>query len=358
MTMNRTYTIKDIAACVGVSTSTVSRVLSNAPSAKVVTESTRRKIFDAVEEFGYVPNVNARRLVQNKTNLIGIAIPADDDSSRTHSALLNRSLSETLGGLESVLKLHDYRLLLLFNDAKFQRQREYLRLFKENSVDGMIIWGPRLNEPFWEELCGYKAIEVNSMSSGNTAMSYAGHDNLNAAANITSALLNKGCRRILFIGGDPRISICRERRQGYEQSLARAGIAVEDQPHIDDSTNALNWLFEFEKLLCQPSLPFDAVQCLNDRMALQCGKILLDRHYRIPQDVIITGGDRFPDEYGELLDWKFPVISFEVDCFNLGRLVGHRLLEMLDSESPTVSFRELLPVNLVDPLINYQKATL
>ena len=102
--MNRTYTIKDIAARVGVSPSTISRVLSNAPAANVVSEKTRKQIHAVVEELGYVPNVNASRLVKNKTNLIGVVIPGMEGTNIHSSVLVDRVFNVTLGGIESVLK--------------------------------------------------------------------------------------------------------------------------------------------------------------------------------------------------------------------------------------------------------------
>lgn len=344
--MSRTYTIKDIAQRVGVSTSTVSRVLSNAPAAEMVTEATRQKIHAAVEEFGYVPNVNARRLVQNKTHLVGVVIPAYDVCSAAHSVLLNRGFSETLGGVEDVLKQHDYRILLIFNDEKFQRQKEYLRLFKENSIDGMIIWGPWLNETYWDELNGYRAIQVNSYSSGNTTLPYVGHDNVQAAGDVTAALIARGCRRILYIGGDERISICHERRIGYEQALRNAGIALDSGLCVSQSfpTNELSVFID--RLLEEKKGQFDAVQCISDGVALCCGRMLLKRGYRIPEDVKISGGDRFEDEYGDMLDWKFPVLSFEVKCFQIGQIAARRLLEMIGGEK-NIPSREMLPVRTV-----------
>lgn len=350
--MNRVYTIKDIAERVGVSTSTVSRVLSNAPAANVVTEATRRKIHAAVEEFGYVPNVNARRLVKNKTNLIGVAIPSSDACSHAHSVLLNRSFSETLGGVESILKQHNYRILLIFNDEKFRRQKEYLQLFKENSIDGMMIWGPRLDEPYWEELSGYHAIQANSYSSADTRMPYVGHDNFQAAYDITTTLLSKGRRRILFFGGDDRLSICRERLCGYEKALQDAGIVPDPALRVTGNCTNNNWGTSFEETLSNPNLKFDAVQCLNDGIALCCGKMLLERHYRIPEDIALTGGDRFQDEYGDLLDWKFPVISFEIKCFEIGQIVARKLLQMIENRHQDVPARELLRVQLVDTIPN------
>ena len=344
--MSRTYTIKDIAQRVGVSTSTVSRVLSNAPAAEMVTEATRKRIYSAVEEFGYVPNVNARRLVQNKTHLVGVVIPAYDVSSAAHSVLLNRGFSETLGGVEDVLKQHDYRILLIFNDEKFQRQKEYLRLFKENSIDGMIIWGPRLSESYWDELRGYRAIQVNSYSSTDTALPYVGHDNVRAAGDVTAALIAKGCRRILYIGGDERISICRERRVGYEQALQEAGIAFDPELCVSQNFSPNELSAFFDRLLEEKKGKFDAVQCINDGVALCCGRMLLKRGYRIPEDIKISGGDRVEDEYGDMLDWKFPVLSFEVKCFQIGQIAARRLLEMIGGEKHIPS-RKLLPVRAV-----------
>lgn|GEM_PF-1127695 len=345
--MNRTYTIKDIAARVGVSPSTISRVLSNAPAANVVSEKTRKQIHAVVEELGYVPNVNASRLVKNKTNLIGVVIPGMEGTNIHSSVLVDRVFNVTLGGIESVLKNNNYRILLIFKNDKFVENKEYLRLFRENSVDGLIVWGAHLDDNYWEEAAGYNLLLINSHCERYDNLNYIGHDNVAAARAITRNLIRQGHRNIVYIGGNENISIIRERFEGYQMALAEAGVPF--RPELCFSGNigrqAVNRIAEE---IAAGKLTADAIQCVSDGLALHCGYNLMNHGYRIPEDITLTGGDRIEDEYAAMTDWKFPLPTFRLNSFHMGELAAQNLLHKING-GITVPIRELLPVELVEP---------
>ena len=345
--MNRIYTIKDIATRVGVSPSTISRVLSNSPAANVVSEKTRKHIHAVVEELGYVPNVNASRLVKNKTNLIGVVIPGMEGTNVHSSVLVDRVFNVTLGGIESVLKNNNYRILLIFKNDKFVENKEYLRLFRENSVDGLLVWGARFNDNYWEEASGYNLLMLNSHCEHYDKLNYIGHDNVAAARAITRNLLRQGHRKIVYIGSSEDISIIRERFEGYKLALAEAGVPF--RPELcfsgDIGQKAVNRIAED---IVAGKIDADAVQCVSDGIALHCGYNLMNHGYRIPEDIILTGGDRIEDEYAAMTAWKFPLPTFRLNSFRMGELAAQKLLHKINGDAmPPI--RELLPVELVDP---------
>ncbi len=347
--MNRIYTIKDIAARVGVSPSTISRVLSNSPAANVVSEKTRKHIHTVVEELGYVPNVNASRLVKNKTNLIGVVIPGSGmEGANVHgSVLVDRVFNVTLGGIESVLKNNNYRILLIFKNDKFVENKEYLRLFRENSVDGLLVWGARFNDNYWKEVAEYNLLLINSHCEHYDKLNYIGHDNVAAARAITRNLLHQGYRQIVYLGGNKEISIIRERFEGYQAALAEAGVPFRPELCFFDEfdSNAINRITE---QIVTGKLDADAIQCFCDGVALHCGNNLMNRGYRIPEDIILTGGDRIEDEYAAMTAWNFSFPTFRLNSFRMGELAAQKLLQKINGDTmPPI--RELLPVELVDP---------
>ena len=345
--MNRIYTIKDIAARVGVSPSTISRVLSNSPAANVVSEKTRKQIHAVVEELGYVPNVNASRLVKNKTNLIGIIIPGTEGTNVHSSVLVDRVFNVTLGGIESVLKNNNYRILLIFKNDKFVENKEYLRLFRENSVDGLLVWGARLDHNYWEEVAGYNLLLINSHCEHYDKLNYIGHDNVAAARAITRNLLRQGYRKIVYAGGDEGVSIIRERFEGYKLALADAGVPF--RPELCFFGNLDRDITQhITEQIVTGKLDADAIQCVSDGIALHCGYNLMKHGYRIPEDIIITGGDRIEDEYAAMTAWNFSFPTFRLNSFHMGKLAAQRMLQKIDGRI-TAPIRELLPVELVDP---------
>jgi DNA-binding LacI/PurR family transcriptional regulator len=244
-------------------------------------------------------------------------------------------------------KNNNYRILLIFKNDKFVENKEYLRLFRENSVDGLLVWGARFNDNYREEAGKYNLLLINSHCEHYDSLSYIGHDNVAAARAITRDLISQGHRKIIYIGGSEEISIIRERFEGYKMALAEAGMPL--RPELcfsgDIDRQAINRIAEE---IATGKLTADAIQCVSDGLALHCGYSLISRGYRIPEDIVITGGDRIEDEYAAMTDWKFPLPTFSLDSFHMGELAAEKLLQKINGDNmPPI--RELLPVELVYP---------
>src|SRR5690349_6681954 len=97
--MMSTITIKDVAAIVGVSPSTVSRVLSNN---SMIAPETRKKVLEAIKDLDYRPNALARGLRSRNTNTIGLMIPD----------ITNSFFAELSKGITTVAREKDYTVLL------------------------------------------------------------------------------------------------------------------------------------------------------------------------------------------------------------------------------------------------------
>jgi len=118
--------IKDVAKKAGVSTATVSRVLSNFPGVK---GKTKIKVLKAVRELNYEINAVARSLRQKKTNSIGIIV----------GNVLSQFYSEIAKSVEDTTNKFGYHTILCNGDENPQKELEYLRILKSNRVDGIIL---------------------------------------------------------------------------------------------------------------------------------------------------------------------------------------------------------------------------
>ena len=121
-------TLGDVAARAGVSISAVSRVLSNAPSARV-SEATRQRIVDAASELHYRPNFAGRALKSARTQVIGLVVPD----------LTNALFTELMHGGEDEAAARGYTLLLGRADDVRPGGEVIGRLIGENRVDGMVV---------------------------------------------------------------------------------------------------------------------------------------------------------------------------------------------------------------------------
>lgn len=338
-------TIKEIARELGIAHSTVSRVLNNAPSAHIVSTGTRQRIMDAVARMEYVPNINARRLVRDKSNVIGVVLPSQD-LSKGGTALSDPALAKVMSGMEVVFKANGYRMLLIFSDEQFVEAREYISCFKGKSVDGLIVWGARLDENHWDEAAAQNVVMINSMNLPESNIDYIGHDNFTATRILTQKLIAAGRRKIAYCDSFKGISISEERFAGYRQALADAGMPF-DEKRCFRGVGTESVLQPVLAAMESDPGAFDAMQCLNDAVALTCGVHLQQMGLDIPNDVMLAGGDRIEDAYSPMRYWRFPILSFRPNCHEMGRVAAQWIIDGI-SNVKTARRKLLLPVEFAD----------
>ena len=345
--MSGKCTTKDIARELGIAQSTVSRVLNNSPAASVVSDATRQKIMEAVERMGYVPNANARRLAQNKSNIIGLVLPGQYMYG-DGVALADASFSKTAGGMEAVFRRKGYRLLLIFNDDNFIKKRDYISCLKSRYVDGLIVWGARTSENYWNETAGMNVVMINSKPLPECAIDYIGSDNFNATYELTKKLIEAGRRKIVYYDGYQGISISEERFAGYKQALADFSIPFQEELCFrgTDYQAQLEDIVELKKRIPDA---FNAIQCLNNSLALVAGLAMHKMKLRIPDDVMLAGGDNVNNMFSQFRKWRFPVMSFTPPYYEQGRLAAEWIIETIEKKREPSSPRELfLPVEFTN----------
>ena len=119
-------TIKDVAERVGVSVTTVSRVLNNRG---YLSEDLKRRVYQAMEELNYQPNELARSLFRKKSNIIGLIIP---DISHPF-------FSEIAIHIETFAYKSGYKILLCNSQLDKKKEKDYLNMLKASQVDGIIM---------------------------------------------------------------------------------------------------------------------------------------------------------------------------------------------------------------------------
>jgi LacI family transcriptional regulator len=209
-------TLGDVAARAGVSISAVSRVLANAPSARV-SDATRERIMEAARELHYRPNFAGRALKSARTHVIGLVVPD----------LTNALFTELMHGAEDEAAAHDYTVLLGRADDVHPRGEVIAKLIGEGRVDGMVVQvGDGVPPDGLGDLLESQApiVLINS--------SYPGHvgsvalDDETGARIATEHLIGLGHERIALANGLPRSFTAKRRRVGYKRAMADAGLAV------------------------------------------------------------------------------------------------------------------------------------
>lgn len=119
-------TLKDVAAKVGVSVTTVSRVLNNRGA---ISEKTREKVFQAMKELDYFPNEMARSLSNRNSYLLGLIVPY----------IYHPFFSLLTDAVELACRREGYKLLLCASGNSAQREKEHFSMLRANNVAGVLV---------------------------------------------------------------------------------------------------------------------------------------------------------------------------------------------------------------------------
>jgi len=195
--------IKDVAEKAGVSTATVSRVLNDDPK---ITEKTRNKVLEAINETGYRMNNVARSLKTSRTRTIGFLAPE----------LVNDFFMTIAQGVEDELKGSGYSLIVCNANENSHEEERRIELLAEMCVDGVIIIPSSSRGDHYNRL---KNMNIPAVLVDRLVDDFESDavlvDNLQGAYKAMEYLISKDNSDFGFIGGDLSFSNFRERYEGF-----------------------------------------------------------------------------------------------------------------------------------------------
>lgn len=271
-------TIKDVAKEAGVSIATVSRILNQTA---VVSPELTERVRSAIVRLGYAANDVARTLRGKESGSIGLIIP--DIENPFFPALVR--------GVEDAARGCDQAVVLCNTDGKAREEQRYIEFLHGKRVDGLIFTGGIDSEA---SLALLERLKMPTVMLDRRAASRKTHavvlDNAAGARLAVEHLLAAGRARIAFIGGEPGLSVTRERCQGYRDALLEHGAAIDER---------LIWMGEFTfdggragvEALRERGAPFDALFAASDIMAYGAMECLRRHGILTPRDVFVVGCD-------------------------------------------------------------------
>ena len=311
-------TIYDVARQAGVSTATVSKVLSNTP---YVSEKTRAKVLTVVSDLDFVPSLAARGLNQARTSIIGLAFPYASDYlfDDPHLMLFLR-------GVENVAVRHDYSILLMTARESDDAAGGLRRLLHTRYVDGAIVVGMESVQPETAELRHreYPTVALGYFSPlGEQNTVHA--DDYQGARLAVAHLLALGHRRIGLISGPREITAVGQRVRGFSDALSDYGLTVSPALLTAGDFTQESGFAAAVQLLAQPERP-TAVFSVNDRMALGFMAYAQAIGLSIPADLSIVGFDDIP-----AAAFSHPALTtVHQPSQDLGRTAAERLLQLIE----------------------------
>lgn len=204
--------LKELSRLLGLSQTTVSRALNGYPE---VSEATRQKVVAAAKKHNYAPSSRARSLATGRSMAIGHVIPI----SSKHE-MVNPIFADFIAGAGETYSRSGYDMLLsVVNDE--DEEDAYREMATKGSVDGLIVHGPRENDPRIALLMEIGLPFVVHGRAGNDSRPYSWVDINNGRSfrRATDFLLDLGHQRIALINGIESMDFARRRRLGYEAAL-------------------------------------------------------------------------------------------------------------------------------------------
>lgn len=266
--------ISEIARMAGVSSAAVSRYINGGS----ISEEKKQRIKKVIEETGYVPNPNARSLRQQRNDGIGVIVPKFNSDS----------VSNLIEGVSTVLSKSGY--LAIFGNAENDEKREleYMRLMQETRFAGILLMGTVFTP---KHIAFFRESKMTIVVCGQNhpSVTCVYHDDKGAAKEITRYMIEKGRRKLAYIGAIERdISVGINRREGVEEAMREAQldpsalVRVQVFFTVDDGYKGMN------DILDGGYVP-DGVICATDTLAVGAIKALQERGYKVPGDISVAG---------------------------------------------------------------------
>lgn len=332
--LKRSPTQADVAKLAGVSRPMVSYVLNN-PRSVSVAEDTRRRILDAIEQLGYMPDRVAQSLRTRKTRTIAGIIP---DITNPFYPAFQR-------GIQDIARRFHYSVITYNTDGTPEEEKLCLEWLQQGLVDGMIasLFHHDLEamRPLVDRGIAVVRMTVAPAAVEDLPIDCLYVDNLAAARTAVNYLIEKGHTRIAMIAG--QFSPVREHRvQGYRAALAEHHIPLDEiLVRGADFTEKGGYTAMCELLRSSP-LP-TAVFAANDLLAIGAMSAIREAGLRIPEDIAIIGLDDIPA--ARLVHPALTTINQFAE--RLGQRAAEMLFERLDG-SVTEGLRdEEMPYELI-----------
>ncbi|ATJ83024.1 LacI family DNA-binding transcriptional regulator [Halomonas beimenensis] len=337
-------TMTDVAKLSGVSASTVSLYLRRPDE---VSDTLGRRIQDAIDTLGYVPNLMAGALAAAKTRVIGVVVPS----------MVNSMFASTVSRMQMALSRQGYQLLLGHSEYSQDQEESLVRTFMSWSPSAMVLTGLQHTRETRRILASSSMPVVEMWELGSNALdTMVGFSHEEVGRAQARHLLDAGCRRLAFIGARLSIDNRAQLRAEGVKATCRDRLGDGRCHVVDTGTGRMAEAARraFAELLAEhPDV--DGIVFSNDVLALGAISQAQAQGIRIPEDIALVGfGDM------DFSNCCLPAISTvrppreeigdRIAASLLERFQGHRVepvidlgFELLERES------SLRPVRLARP---------
>jgi LacI family fructose operon transcriptional repressor len=308
--------IKDVAEAAGVSTATVSRVLTNGLH---VRPEVRKRVLAAVERLGYRPNLVARSLRSQQSTTLGLIV----------SDIRNPFFTAISRAVEDTAYEQGYSIMLCNTDEDPEKETIYLNLMQDTGIAGIIISPTRQNDALFASSNFPLPIVVIDRPIVNGNVDAVLLDNVAAAYRLTTHLIEQGYQSIGILSSE--MSTGKERQEGYEKAMRAHGLVPRTE-HMKSIAPKMEMGYEATLKILDAGEPPDALVTANSLLAAGALQAIRERKLTIPDDIALVTFDE--TTWASLVQPAITLIA--QPTYEMGKTATELLLQRLaDPGRPT-----------------------
>ncbi len=313
----RRVTINDVARASGVSCSTVSRVLSGY---EFVRETTRNRVMQAVEQLGFVANLQARSLASGHSRIVGLVVPNLD----------NGYVGTITQGIDQELAHANFDLMLYTSHRHAGKESFYVSAIANGLTEGLLLVAPLVPATYLDALheqdLPYVLIDQADPTESSSVVEA---DNWQGAYEATRYLIQLGHTQIAFITGALQVRSAGDRLRGYRTALSDCGIPFREELVVEGDYQQQTGYEITRHLLQDVDSPPTAIFASNDLSAFGAMDAARECGLRIPDDISVIGFDDIPQAslvYPKLTTVRQPLVE-------MGQVAVKMLMERIEDQS-------------------------
>jgi len=310
-------TMKRIASELGVSITTVSKVLNNQPD---IGEATRKRVLAKVAELGYRRNAVARSLTLRRTHTLGVVIPD----------LMHSFFVEIVTAVEALISSRGYGLLVANLAEDPAKERVHLEMLLERQVDGVILASSTgtSNSDLLRRIgtLGKGLVFIDRDDHPKIKCHRVLTDDVEVGRLATEHVIGLGHKAIAHISA-PGLVHAMRREEGYREAMAAHGLKV--QSHwIAPGGFLQDQGYEAMQRLLKTAPEVTAVFAVNDPAAIGALKACWEAGVRVPEDITIVGAGDIA--HGDML--RVPLTTVAWSKAEMGQVAAALLLDLIEGK--------------------------
>ena len=331
--MKKDTTLKNIASDVGLSVTTVSRVLNGKSANYRISKKSEDLILKRAKTLNYSPNQIARGLRLSRTYSIAYIIPD----------ISNPFFSSIAKSIEKTARKFGYSILLCDSEENTEIEIKIIKMMMDRKVDGLIFSPVGVKVSHLEDISKKKIpMVLLDRYFPNLHVTSVTSDNYHGAFEAVSLVIENGHRRIACIQGLRNTSPNTDRLKGYLDAHSKHNIPVDERLIVGNSFGEQNGYYETKQLLKMENMP-SAIFAVSNLISLGSLRALAEYGLNVPDEMSMISFDDQP--YSSLL--STPMTTVAQESSQIGQIATKLLLDQINSTKKLKSQEILIPTHLI-----------